>query len=118
MYVGGGLSVAFNEHTLSVPVYRADTLCGVFQSGTSILPSGFLLFETPLGDPAHSLWIAPRLHLADLGALITTPSADAANVRSPIDSSLIPVTQTSQLDATLVSLGADLFVKYPMTARL
>ncbi|HET6400820.1 MAG TPA: OmpA family protein [Candidatus Kapabacteria bacterium] len=118
MYVGGGISGAFNEHVLGVPVYRADTLCGVFRSGTSILPSGFLLFEKPLGDPAHSLWIAPRLHLTDLGATITTPSTDAANVRSPVDSSLVPVTQFSQIDATLVSLGADLFVKYPMTARL
>ncbi|HZK76166.1 MAG TPA: OmpA family protein, partial [Candidatus Kapabacteria bacterium] len=90
----------------------------VFQSGTSILPSGFLLFETPLGNPAHSLWIAPRLHLADLGATISTPAADPANTRDPVDSLPVPVRKVSQLDATLVSLGADLFVKYPLTARL
>ncbi len=118
MYVGGGLQVAFNSHSLNVPVYRNDTICGVFTSGTSILPNGFLVFEMPLGDPAHSLWIAPRLHLTDLGATISTPSADAANARSPIDSSLVPVRQISQMEATLVSLGADLFVKYPLSATL
>src|SRR5947209_9721102 len=70
MYLGGGLTIGFNLHDLNVPVYRGgDTLCGIFQSGNSILPTGFLTFETPLGDPAHSFWIAPRLHLAGLGAL-------------------------------------------------
>jgi len=118
MYIGGGLQVAFNEHSLGVPVYRNDTLCGLFQNGTSIRPSGFLLFEKPLGDPAHSLWIAPRFHIADLGAMITSPAADPANARSPVDSSLVPVRKVSQLEATLVSLGADLFVKYPLTERL
>ncbi|MFI5200970.1 MAG: hypothetical protein ACHQNE_01105 [Candidatus Kapaibacterium sp.] len=121
IYVGGGISAAFNEHVLSVPVYRADTLCGVFKSGTSILPSGFLLFEMPLGDPAHSLWIAPRLHLSDLGATISTPAADPANALEPIgpgDSIYVPVRKTANLDATLVSLGADLFVKYPLSSRL
>ena len=118
MYVGGGLQVAFNWHNLNVPVYRNDTLCGTFQHGTSILPSGYLLFEKPLGVPAHSLWIAPRLHLTDLGATISTPSADAARARSPLDSSLQAVDQVSHLDATLLALGADLFVKYPLTSRL
>ena len=118
IYIGGGLQVAFNWHKLNVPVYRNDTLCGVFTSGTSILPSGFLVFEKPLGDPLHSIWIAPRLHLADLGATISTPAADQANARSPVDSSLVPVLKSSQLQATLVSLGADLFVKYPISTKL
>ncbi len=107
-----------NFHDLNVPVYRGDTLCGVFQSGTSILPSGFLTFEMPLGEPTSSLWIAPRIHFAGLGALISTPAIDPANTRSPVDSSLVPVTRTHKLDASLLALGADLFVKYPLTSRL
>src|ERR1019366_642807 len=75
IYVGGGLAVGLNLHSLNLPVYRGDTLCGVFTSGTSIAPSGNLLFETPLGDPEHSLWVTPRLHLSSLGGLITTPGA-------------------------------------------
>src|ERR1035437_4826098 len=73
-YVGGGSTAGMNFHDLNVPVYRGDTLCGVFQSGTSILPSGFLTFEMPLGAPTSSLWISPRIHLAGLGALISTPA--------------------------------------------
>src|SRR5581483_8556576 len=118
IYLGGGFTVAWNRHSLNVPVYRADTLCGVFTSGSSFLPNGFLTFEMPLGDAAYSLWIAPRLHLSDFGGLIITPATDQANARSPVDSSLIPVTRESHLDATLVSLGAVFFIKYPITEHL
>src|SRR5439155_26894965 len=118
IYVGGGLAVGFNLHDLNLPVYRGDTLCGVFQSGTSILPSGFLTFEKPLGDPAHSFWIAPRLHLAGLGALLSTPAIDTARTRDPNDSAnLIPVHRVHRMDASILSLGADLFVKYPVLKR-
>src|SRR2546425_612820 len=78
IYIGGGLAAGFNFHDLNLPIFRGDTQCGVFESGNSILPSGFLLFETPLGDPARSLWIAPRLHFTGLSALITTPGTDQA----------------------------------------
>src|ERR1043165_842687 len=74
VYVGGGVQGAFNVHQLSLPVYRGDTLCGMFESGNSILPNGFLTYEQPLGEPAESFWIAPRLHMNSLGALITTPA--------------------------------------------
>jgi outer membrane protein OmpA-like peptidoglycan-associated protein len=119
MYVGGGLAVGLNIHELNLPVYRGDTLCGVFTSGTSVAPSGNLLFEMPLGDPAHSFWISPRLHLSSLGALITIPGTDPAQARDPyvIDSPLVNVTQEVRLNATILSLGADLFVKYPLTER-
>jgi outer membrane protein OmpA-like peptidoglycan-associated protein len=114
MYVGGGLAVGLNLHELNLPVYRGDTLCGVFTSGTSVAPSGNLLFEMPLGDPAHSFWISPRLHLSSLGATITTSATDQAQARNPVDSSLVTVSQEYKLDATVLSLGADLFVKYPI----
>jgi outer membrane protein OmpA-like peptidoglycan-associated protein len=118
IYVGGGLAVGLNLHSLNLPVYRGDTLCGVFTSGSSILPNGSLLFETPLGDPAHSLWVTPRLHLSGLSALITTPATDQAQARNPTDSSLVTVSQEYKLNSTLLSLGADLFVKYPLTPSL
>lgn len=118
MYVGGGLALDYNLHSLNLPVFRGDTLCGVFTSGSSFLPSGFLMFETPLGDAAHSLWISPRLHLSGLGATITTPATDQAEARNPVDSSLIPITHEYRLGATILSLGADLFVKYPLTPSL
>ncbi len=118
MYVGGGLAVGLNIHELNVPVYRGDTLCGVFTSGTSVAPSGNLLFEMPLGDPAHSFWISPRLHLSSLGGLITTPATDQAQARNPVDSSLVTVSQEYKWDATILSLGADLFVKYPIIPGL
>jgi outer membrane protein OmpA-like peptidoglycan-associated protein len=117
MYIGGGLAAGLNIHELNLPVYRGDTLCGVFTSGTSVAPSGNLLFEMPLGDPAHSFWITPRLHLSGLGATITTPATDQAQARNPVDSSLVTVVQEYKLNATLLSLGADLFVKYPITQR-
>jgi outer membrane protein OmpA-like peptidoglycan-associated protein len=117
MYIGGGLAAGLNIHELNLPVYRGDTLCGVFTSGTSVAPSGNLLFEMPLGDPAHSFWLTPRLHLSGLGATITTPATDQAQARNPVDSSLVNVTQEYKLSATLLSLGADLFVKYPITPR-
>jgi outer membrane protein OmpA-like peptidoglycan-associated protein len=117
IYVGGGIAAGLNLHSLNLPVYRGDILCGVFTSGTSILLNGNLLFETPLGDPAHSFWLTPRLHLASLGAHITTPGVDQARGRDPVDSLLIPVTQEDHLDATLLSLGADLFVKYPLSTQ-
>ncbi len=117
VYVGGGLAASYNIHSLNLPVYRGDTLCGVFSSASSITPTGNLLFETPLGNPTQSLWITPRLHLSGLGALITTPATDQAQARNPTDSSLVTVTQAYHLNATLVSLGADLFVKYPLTPR-
>src|SRR5439155_9666997 len=113
IYVGGGLAVGFNLHDLNLPVYRGDTLCGVFQSGTSILPSGFLTFEKPLGDPAHSFWIAPRLHLAGLGALISIPATDPARARDPnADSTPVPVTRVLRSQVNILDLGADLFLKY------
>ncbi len=120
MYVGGGIAAGLNIHELNLPVYRGDTLCGVFTSGTGIAPSGNLLFEMPLGDdPAHSFWITPRLHLSSLGALITTPATDQAQARIPSgDSTLSPyIAQEYKLNATLLSLGADLFMKYPLTER-
>ncbi len=117
MYVGGGLAVGLNLHSLNLPVYRGDTLCGVFTSGTSIAPSGSLLFETPLGDPAHSVWIAPRLYFSSLGANITTPATDQGRWHDTINNTFVPITQEYQLDATLLSLGADLFIKYPLTER-
>ncbi len=120
MYIGGGLAAGLNIHELNLPVYRGDTLCGVFTSGTSVAPSGNLLFEMPLGDPAHSFWITPRLHLSSLGATITTPATDQAQARYTTgDSSLSPfIAQEYKLNATILSLGADLFVKYPLTTRL
>ena len=53
IYIGGGLNIGMHIHTLDVPIYRNDTFCGVFTSGKSTLPSGYLTFEMPLGDPAH-----------------------------------------------------------------
>src|SRR5207253_1424649 len=111
------ITAGMNFHDLNVPIYRNDTFCGVFQSATSFLPSAFLTFEKPLGDPAASLWIAPRLHLAGLGGLITAPAVDAARTRNA-DGSLSPVTRSYQLDASILSAGADLFVRYPLTSRL
>src|SRR6266511_4084955 len=99
VYVGAGVQGAFNIHELNLPVYRDDQLCGVFQSGTSILPNGFLTYEQPLGEPAESFWIAPRLHLNSLGALITTPATDNARIRNPIDSSLVSSSRVHHLDA-------------------
>ncbi|GEM_PF-342764 len=116
IYIGGGITGGFNFHDLNAPIIRNDTLCGVFQSGTSILPSGFLTFEMPLGDPASSFWIAPRIDLSGLGALISAPAADQARARAP-DSSLVPVARAYHLDANILSLGADLFVKYPLFSR-
>jgi outer membrane protein OmpA-like peptidoglycan-associated protein len=118
VYVGGGVQGAFNMHQLSLPVYRGDTLCGVFENGNSILPNGFLTYEQPLGDPAESFWIAPRLHLNSLGALITTPATDNARVRSPIDSSLVASSRVHHLDASILAAGLDLFFKYPLSSRL
>ena len=117
IYIGGGIDVGMNFHKLNLPVYLGDTICGVFQSGTSILPGGFLLYERPLGEPASSLWIAPRVHLSGLGALITTPATEQARARNPVDSSLVNTTRVHQLSATFLSLGADLFVKYPLSSR-
>jgi outer membrane protein OmpA-like peptidoglycan-associated protein len=108
-----------NFHQLNVPIY-IDTLCGVFNSGNSILPSGFLLYERPLGAPASSLWIAPRLHLSGLGALIATPANEQAQARdiSQPDSPLVNTNRVFHLSSSILSLGADLFVKYPLTSRL
>jgi outer membrane protein OmpA-like peptidoglycan-associated protein len=118
VYVGAGVQGAFNIHDLSLPVYRGDTLCGVFQSATSILPNGFLTYERPLGEPAGSFWVAPRLHLNSLGALITTPATDNARARNPVDSSLIATSRVHHLDASILDAGLDLFLKYPLTSRL
>ncbi|MDP4199977.1 MAG: OmpA family protein [Bacteroidota bacterium] len=120
IYIGGGLTGAFNLHELNLPVYRNDTICGIFQSGTSILPSGFLTYERPLGAPSISFWIAPRLHFSSLGALITTPATDNANMRdvSKVDSPLVATSRVHHLDASILALGLDFFFKYPLTARL
>ena len=119
MYIGGGLAVGLNLQKLNLPVYRGDTLCGVFTSGSSVAPSGNLIFEMPLGDPAHSFWITPRLHLSDLGALITTPATDQARIADTNGGTVayIPLTQEYKLNVTILSLGADLFLKYPLTPR-
>ncbi|MFI5202302.1 MAG: OmpA family protein, partial [Candidatus Kapaibacterium sp.] len=117
-YVGGGISAGMNFHSLNLPEYRADTLCGVFKSGTSILPNGWILFEKPLGDPAHSFWIAPRIQLSDIGATLSIPATDQGQSASPLDTSLHPVSTIYRLTANILALGADLFMKYPISARL
>src|ERR1017187_4646587 len=118
IYLGGGISAGMNFHSLNLPVYRGDTLCGVFQSGTSVLPNGWILFEKPLGDPAHSFWIAPRLHFNDLGLNTTIPSTDQAQTRNPVDSQLVNVSTINRLNTNILALGADLFFKYPIATRL
>ena len=118
IYIGGGIDVGMNFHQLNVPVY-IDTLCGVFQSGNSVLPSGFLLYERPLGAPQSSLWISPRIHLSGLGATIATPATEHARARDILDSSqFINTARVFHLDASILSVGVDLFVKYPLTSRL
>ena len=117
-YLGGGITAGMNFHDLYVPIYRNDTMCGVFLSGNSILPTGFLTFEMPLGEPASSLWIAPRIHFGGLGALISAPDANPSNASDPITHVEVPSTIVHRLDATILDLGADLFVKYPFTPRL
>ena len=115
MYVGGGIGLGYNYESLALPIFRGDTLCGQFTSGSSFLPDGFLIFEMPLGDPMSSLWITPRLQLSGLGATITTPATDNARTRNPLDSSqFISITHEYQMAATLLALSANLFVKYPI----
>jgi len=119
IYLGGGIKAGMNFHDLNVPIYRNDTFCGVFLSGTSILPTGFLTFETPLGNPASSFWITPRIHFGGLGALITAPDVNPDSTRNlPFDSSLVPATIVHRYNATILAVGADFFVKYPLTSRL
>lgn len=119
IYIGAGVQGAFNIHDLSLPVYRGDTLCGVFQSGTSILPNGFLTYEQPLGEPDNAFWIAPRLHMNSIGALITTPASDNARLRdaSKPDSPLVATARVHHLDASILAAGLDLFLKYPLSSR-
>ena len=100
MYLGGGISYpGVNLHSLNVPVFRGDTLCGVFKSGTSILPNGWIIFEKPLGaDPAHSFWFTPRLSFNDLGLNTTIPTTGPqAQARNPVDSSLVNVTTINRI---------------------
>ena len=88
VYIGGGIDIGMNFHQLNVPVYLGDTICGVFQSGTSILPSGFLLYEQPLGAPASSLWISPRIHLS--GLYVRKAGVDVAAQRDHLESAIDP----------------------------
>ena len=118
IFIGGGLSASFNSHSLSLPVYDGGVVCGEFQSGTSILPNGFLLFERPFTSDTRGFWLAPRLHLNSLGVTLTTPATDTGRVRHLPDSTLVSVPRTHKLDATILALGLDLFVKYPLTQSL
>jgi outer membrane protein OmpA-like peptidoglycan-associated protein len=119
MYVGGGISGVFNDHSTSLPVYRSvGTLCGEFTGGNSILPDGWLLFETPLGQSRSSLWMAPRLELSDESATLTTRATDDVRGRDPVDSSLVATRRVHELALVLIGAGADLFVAYPITSSL
>jgi outer membrane protein OmpA-like peptidoglycan-associated protein len=116
MYVGGGLALGYHHESLSLPLFRGDTLCGAFTTGSSFLPAGYLLFETPLGEPASSLWVSPRLRFSSIGATMTLPGLDNVQARNP-DSELVSVAHQYQLDATILALSADLFVKYPIASN-
>jgi len=113
-YIGAGITAGLNFHSLNEPVFIGSTLCGIFTSGVGIRPNGFVAFEMPLESRAdyNGWWIFPRLHLNSLGATITTPATDNGNVRSTVDSSLIPATREHRLASSIVELGADLFASY------
>src|SRR3569623_654185 len=100
MYLGLGATAGFNMHSLSIPIYNGSVYCGEFTKGTSIRPNFYGVFETPLNQAA-GWWITPRLEFNNLGATITTPAVDQANVRDPVDSSLVPSTREHHLASTL-----------------
>lgn len=123
-YVGAGIAGVYNSHTTDFPVYRTasplsgtgtvDLLCANFTKGNSIMPDAWLLYERPLGATVQSLWMAPRLHVMGMGGTLKTAGLDNVRGRDPVDSSLVTMSTEHQLDASLLGLGADLFVKYPL----
>jgi outer membrane protein OmpA-like peptidoglycan-associated protein len=114
IFVGPGVSAGLNFHTLNQSVYDCSPMFGVFTKATGLRPNFFFTLESPLsGMPDQSgWWISPRIHANFLGATITTPAVDNGNLLSSDSSSLIGVTREHRLAASLIDVGADLFMSY------
>ncbi len=114
IYIGPGISAGANFHVLNQAVYDCSPFFGVFAKGTGFRPNFFFTVEAPLSGSGtlSGWWVSPRLHANLLGATITTPAVDNGNLFPLSGSAPIGVAREHRLDASLLDLGADLFMSY------